>query len=166
RFFDGRGCWLFDWRGPGYFFLHLRRGWLFGLRWRRLRRWNYHRGYAQTARCVYCWTNLTCGHVIDHPEDQGENQCRESRNSAVSPLRRCRGLRDGRQGMKVRQCPRVEDEQDSVHIAKTLVVFVNKLTLGAPFHADLLRFAGCDGACGCWSRSECAPQGSRVHRKG
>jgi hypothetical protein len=52
--------------------------------------------------------------------------------------------------MKVRKCSRVEDEQHTVHIAKALVVFVNKFTLGAPFHATSPEMTVVDGACGLW----------------
>jgi hypothetical protein len=50
----------------------------------------------------------------------------------------------------MRQCPRVQDQQDAVHVAKTLVVLVNKFTLRAPFHATLLEWIVVDGACGWW----------------
>src|SRR5215467_6822371 len=45
---------------------------------------------------------------------------------------------DGRQSVQIRQRSRVENQQNAVHIAETLVVFVNKLTLRTPFHCALL----------------------------
>ena len=41
------------------------------------------------------------------------------------------------------RCARVQNQQNAIHIAKTLVVLVNKLTLGAPFHRDLLEWLWC-----------------------
>ncbi len=51
------------------------------------------------------------------------------------------------------QCPRVEDQQSAVHVAKTLFVLVNKFTLRAPFHATLLEWAVSMGPAdgGSWS---------------
>lgn len=73
------------------------------------------------------------GDVIDHPQDKSKNQRREGGNGLVSL---CLGFcGNSCQGMEIRQYSGVEDQQNTVHIAKTLVVLVNKLTLRAPFHA-------------------------------
>src|SRR4029453_16141097 len=103
--------------------------------------------------------------VVDHSENEREDHCRESRNRAIFTL----GFRmDGNscERREVWQRAGVQYEQDAIHIAKTLVVLVNKLTLGAPFHATLLIFRWLIGPAGCGRRSECAPQGSRVHPDG
>jgi hypothetical protein len=40
--------------------------------------------------------------------------------------------------MKIWKCSRIKDEQDTVHIAKALVVLVDELTLRALLHSALL----------------------------
>ena len=87
--------------------------------------------------------------VINQTKDESEYYSGERRNSAISL--RCRFRRGhSLKSPVIRQLPRVEDEENSVHVAETLVVFVNKFTLRAPFHASLLEWACNDGACGRW----------------
>src|SRR6185369_11688526 len=86
------------------------------------------------------------GNEIDHPQHERENQSGKCRNGAITLWR---GLgRDGRQRVHIRQSARIQDEKNSIHVAKTLVVLVNKLTLGAPFHLILLEWVWWIRACG------------------
>ena len=76
----------------------------------------------------------------DHPENEGENQCGKGWTGTISA--RLWFIGNGRQRVVIGQISGVKNQQNAVHVAKALVVFVNKLTLGAPFHA-ISWIAGC-----------------------
>jgi hypothetical protein len=64
--------------------------------------------------------------VVDHPQDERENDRGEGRNGAIAL-----GLAFGGYG----DISGVQNQQDAVHIAEALVVLIDEVTLGAPFHA-------------------------------
>jgi len=87
--------------------------------------------------------------VINQTEDESQNYGSERRNGPV-PLWCCFSSGHSLESPVIRQLPSVQDEENAIHVAETLVVFVNKFTLRAPFHATLLEWACVDGACGRW----------------
>ena len=92
------------------------------------------------------------GDVIDHAQNEGENQSGKSWNRTISAARLWFGG-NSRQRLGIGQISGVKNQQYAVHVAKALVVLVNKLTLGAPFHA-ISWIAGCllgPAGCGSWS---------------
>jgi hypothetical protein len=74
--------------------------------------------------------------VINHTEHERENQGRKCRYRPVSFGLSFGALRrKGRERVEIGQISVIKNQQNTVHIAEALVVLVNKLTLGAPFHA-------------------------------